>query len=285
MAETSESHVIVQKIDSGHRIVYLSNGKALARETDTAADFQRAVEYAVDKAIRDLPIKKGNVVISTDRSMSWGDMEALRLTANARQKAIAGSGGSGNRNFADVIRIGGDSGGGGPRHPGGLGKGTNGGKGKGIFSGRNDPPLRILAGLTSKGKRMLARTDANWGAATLKSQKIVSRRNKGAAILKIEVPLIKMTPRDIISTLRIKITAFFGRKPVQSDLDTLSTVTFKSFEKNIPDSTVAGRISHIRQEYKKRVSENIELRFRLQEGVQDMHIVEFIQEVETYERG
>jgi len=245
IAKTSKAQVIVQKTESGHRVVYVGQGKLFATETATPADFQWAVERIVDHASRDLRGKVGNVVIITDGSMSWGDMEALHLTENARQNAVLKAGAGG------------------------------------IFSGKKSSPLRILAGLSPKGKPVLASTRANWSDAVVKSRSSVSRGNKGAAILMIEVPFNEIP----VINLRMRITAFFGRKPSQNDINTLSRVIFDNFDKDVPGSTVGDRIDLIREEYKKRVDENIELRFKLQKGNQDMIIIKAFPEVVKYERG
>lgn len=244
MAETSEAQVILQKTESGYRVVYVGQGKLIARETDTRADFQRAVEHIVDQASRDLLGKEGNVVIVADGSMSLGDMEALHLTASARQAAVLKAGAGG------------------------------------LFSRKKGSPLRILAGLSSKGKSVLASTGANWGDAVVKSQRFVSRGNKGTAILMIEVPF-----NEPVSNLRMRISAFFRRKPSQSDLNILSDVTLEYFDKDIPDSTVGDRIKLIRQEYKKRVGEDVNLQFRLQQDIEDMYIIKVFPKVVKYEQG
>ncbi len=245
IANTSKAQVIVQKTESGHRVVYVGQGKLFATETATRADFQRAVERFVDHASHDLRSKVGNVVITTDGSMSWGDIEALHLTANARQNAVLKAGAGG------------------------------------IFSGKKSSPLRILAGLSPEGKPVLASTRANWSDAVVKSRRFVSRGNKGTAILMIEVPFNEIP----VINLRMRISAFFGRKPSQNDINTLSRVIFDNFDKDLPDSTVRDRIDLIRQEYKKHVDEDVNLRFKLQKANQDMIIIKAFPEVVKYERG
>lgn len=244
IAETSKAQVIVQKTVSGHRVVYVGQGKLFARETATPADFQRAVERIVDYASRDLRGKVGNVVIITDGTMSWGDMQALHLTANARQNAVLKAGAGG------------------------------------MFSGKKSSPLRILAGLSPEGKPVLTSNRANWSDAVVKSRRFVSSGNKGTAILMIEVPFNEIPAIN----LRMRISAFFGRKPSQNDINTLSRVIFDNFDKDLPDSTVRDRIDLIRQEYKKRLDEDVNLRFMLQKGNQDMIIIKAFQELVKYEQ-
>ncbi len=280
MAETSAAQVVVQKVESGHRVLYKQKGTVVAIKTETQPAFQRAIEQAVDLASRDVPSKKGTVAMVSDGSLSQGDMQSLQLSANTRQTAVVASGGGGNRNFVDLKRVAsGDN-----EPPNGGKPPNNSGGGDGFFSNGKGLFLRVFS-RNRNYEPLLKRTDANWAAARVISQYIIARDNGGLAVIKLEVPFQKNPPGDFFNKMAVRIISVFRRKPEQKDLETLFDVSSKSCAQDTPDATVADRVINIQQEYKKRVGEDADLRIRLKQGSQDMYLIEIFVDDEPYEHA
>jgi hypothetical protein len=216
------------------------------------------------------PARQGSVVVYSDASFSRAEMEAFRLSADTAQAAAGGGGRGGGfrRTFFSAEPANGG---------GGIGKESGGrGNAKSLwYMGRDNSRspwslLSVSSKDSAEARKLLARTDAKWSEARVTEIKATDMEGGTTQVNhRVEIPFEQR------SNALIEFLSSFKRSPEPDQVNSLTQVIAHELEKRpVADGTLADRLIEIRSQFIHRLGTDAQLEMRLQDGIDDIFIVE-----------